>query len=320
MYKDPVIATPAPPNFGIATSAELEKAKKSQKLLLQYVPGAPSTPAAQKLVDLFNEKYEGKDLSSSPEKLKAKVDAFKQLQANMVPLMSEEQKASAAVAQTAQTKAEAAKIAKAKAEAEKIAKLDTLPEEEQREYWLKKATSGDNYLSMGKNTLKYNTALQQAGITPAEIGFIKAFTGPHSHINESLREGHDISDEVLAFKHIMNDALAKMPKFTGDTVWRKINLTPEQQAKYVVGKISEWKAFNSTSKSNKVWSGNTIFTIRNPQTGVDVQSISENPSEAEVIMPANTFYRVLSNNLGSSGYREIEMEEVVPFGKKKKVA
>jgi hypothetical protein len=46
---------------GPATAAELVKAKKSVALQLQYVPGAPQTPAAQALVDKFNAKWAGKE-------------------------------------------------------------------------------------------------------------------------------------------------------------------------------------------------------------------------------------------------------------------
>lgn len=302
---------------GIATAAELEKAKKSNKLTLQYVPGAPQDhPEAQKLVDLFNAKYEGETLTD-PVDLKNKVDAFKKLQHEMVPLMNEQQKQQAIAAVAEQNAAKAKKEAAAKAEADKVANLHNLPEEEQREYWLNKIGAGP-YLNLGKEEVKYSKALQATGITGAEVGFIQAFTGPHSQVNEAMRDGH-MSEETFAFKHIMNEALAKMPPYTGEAVYRKIQLDSIQQAKYVPGQIAHWKAFNSTSKNEDTWSGNTHFTIRNPKTGVDVQSISSNPSEAEVIMPADSYYKVLSNKkMGSNTH--IELEEVLPFGKKKKVA
>lgn len=310
----PIIPKTAP------TEAELAKAKKNTKLTAQYVPGAPADhPEAEKLIAAFNAKYEGKDLSA--EELSEKVHAFKQLQSNMVSFIAEHQKAEAIKQTLAKADVAAKKAAAAKAAADKIANLHNLPEEEQREYWLGKATSnGSHYLDEGEQALANpkKAYLKEAGVTPAEVGFIKAFTGSHSHVNEAMRDGH-MTDEVFAFKHIMNDALDKMPKFTGDTVWRKIMLTPDQQSKYVPGQIAEWKAFNSTSKNEKTWSGNTHFTIRNPKTGVDVQKISSNPSEAEVIMPANTFYKVLSNKkIGNETH--IEMEEVLPFGKSKKKA
>jgi len=62
----------------------------------------------------------------------------------------------------------------------------------------------------------------------------------------------------------------------------------------VPGQIAHWKAFNSTSKNPNTWHGNTHFTIRNPQTGVDVQKISSHPGEAEVIMLADRMTNVIA--------------------------
>ncbi len=304
------------------TDAELAKAKKNVKLQVQYVPGAPQGhPDAQKLVDKFNEKYEGKTLSDT--ELHQKVTDFKLLTAAMVPLqtdiqknaaaVAEKQKAAQAVQQKTQAQTKAEKLKKA---AEEIENLHTLPDEDQRKYWLKQITgSSEGYVSAGASAIAKSPALQKAGISPAEVGFIKAFTGPSSHVNEEMRQGF-MSDKVFAFKHIMVDALAKMPAHGGDTVYRKITIDPAEQAKYVPGQIVHWKAFNSTSKNPDTWSGNTHFTIMHPKTGVDVQSISSHPSEAEVIMPADSYYKVLSNTKSGSTSK-IEMVEVLPFGKKK---
>jgi hypothetical protein len=296
----------------------LAKAKKNVALQLQYVPGAPDVPKAHVLINEFNKKYAGQDDHRAERALQAKVNAFKDLTAAMVPLQSEQQKAAAAVqAKAKATAAEKAAAAAAK-EAYTVANLHTLPDEEQREFWLKKVTNNEHYLQEGKDAVEKYKYLKEHNVSPAEVGFIKAFTGSYSHVNENLRKGH-MDEKEFAFKHIMQDALDKMPKHNGDTVYRKINLDSSEQANYVVGGISEWKAFNSTSKNANTWSGNTHFTIRNPKTGVDVQKISSHPSEAEVIMPANTFYRVLSKKT-SGNTVHIEMEEIVPFTKKKKVA
>lgn len=190
--------------------------------------------------------------------------------------------------------------------------LSGMDDEQQRLYWLDKSTQGKaDYWSKGHAKEK-----KEFGLTDAEYGFIRAFTGPFSHVNEEMRNGA-MNDHVFAFKHIMNDALDKMPKYDGDKVWRKIGLTPSQQAMYEPGKIVHWQAFSSTSKNSNTWSGNTHFTIHKPKSGVDVSSISSHPSEAEVIMPADTYYRVLSRKQ-SGGTTYIELEEVLPFGKAKK--
>lgn len=201
--------------------------------------------------------------------------------------------------------------------------LSHMSDEEQRIYWLKKTINNDGFGSgnidhhLGTNLPESKKAkIEKMGLTPGEVGFIRAFTGPESGVNNNLRDGH-MDEHEFAFKHIMNDALAKMPVYDGDKVWRKINLKPDQQAKYVPGKIVHWQAFSSTSKNPDTWSGNTHFTIHNPKSGRDVQFISENPSEAEVIMPADTYYKVLGKKT-VGGTTHIDLQEVLPFGKKQK--
>jgi 8-oxo-dGTP pyrophosphatase MutT (NUDIX family) len=196
--------------------------------------------------------------------------------------------------------------------------LSHMSEEDQRLHWLAKTTGEkDNSDHMTVSATKMEK-IKAMGVTPAELGFIRAFTGPASGVNAQMRDGH-MDEHVFAFKHIMNEALDKFPVYKGDTLWRKINLTAAQQAAYVPGKIAHWQAFSSTAKNPDVWSGNTHFTIRNPKSGRDVQFISENPNEAEVIMPADTYYRTLSKKV-SGGTTHIELEEVLPFGKKKQKA
>lgn len=307
----PPVPAPVPP-----TDAELAKAQKNVALKLQYVPGAPDVPEAHALIAEFNKTYEGKTLAA--HELPAKVEAFKKLQADMIPLQSAQQQEQAAKQAKLVSMAKASLAEKEKIESDKIANLHNLPEEDQREYWLKKITQKGHWLEKGKADVASKPYLQAAGITPAEVGFVRAFTGPYSHVNEAMRHGH-MDESTFAFKHIMHGALDKLPKYDGDKVWRKITLDASEQAKYVPGQIAEWKAFNSTSKNPDTWSGNTHFIIHKPKTGVDVQKISSNPSEAEVIMPANTFYKVLSKKQ-SGGTTYIEMEEVLPFGKKLKKA
>ncbi len=302
-----------------ATQGELDKAKKNTKLTAQYVPGAPAGhPEAEALITKFNEKYEGKPLSTN-EEMQAKVDDFKQLTAQMVPL------------QTAQQKIEAEKQVKAQAAADLAKKKaneipdDFESEEAEQRYWYNKQVGESSYMSKAEALLEGDGAkakkLKAAGLTAPEIAYIKAFTGSYSHFNAQMTSGV-MEPGVLAFKHIMNEALAKMPKFDGDTVWRKITLSAAQIAEYEVGKVKHWAQFSSTSKNSGTWSGNAHFTIKNPQSGVDVEFISSNPSEAEVIMPADTYYKVLSKTQ-SGGNTHITMEEVTYgkfYKKKKKVA
>jgi 8-oxo-dGTP pyrophosphatase MutT (NUDIX family) len=311
--------------FPPATPDELKKAAKNTKLTAQYVPGAPAgNPEAEKLIAAFNAKYEGKEYD--PATLQKKVDDFKKLQADMIPLMSAQQKAEAAKAAIA---AETAALAKKKA--------NEIPDdfesvEAEQEYWFNKQVGKYDYWAKAEDVLAGSGAkaakLKKAGLTVAEVAYIKAFTGSESSVNAQMTAGV-MNPGVLAFKHIMNDGLDKLPKYDGDKVWRKIVLTGAQQDEYEPGKVVHWKQFSSAAKNKDVWSGNTHFTIHKPQSGVDVEFISSNSHEAEVIMPADTYYRVLSKTPNQNVYGKtdhgtmhIELEEVTYgkyYKKKKKV-
>jgi 8-oxo-dGTP pyrophosphatase MutT (NUDIX family) len=202
--------------------------------------------------------------------------------------------------------------------------LSSMTEDQVRVHMLDKVTHGgaNDWVKSGATELQKSAKLQKAGLTASEIAYVRAFTGPYSGLNKQLRDGH-MSEEVFYFKHIMNDALDKFPVYDGDTVWRKISVDDATRAKYnKVGSIVHWPAFSSTAKNPKVWSGNTQFVIHHPKTGRDVQFISTHKSEAEVVMPADTYYKVLAaptmKKCEDGVTRNvIELEEVVPFGKKK---
>lgn len=200
--------------------------------------------------------------------------------------------------------------------------LSSMSDEEVRQHMLTQV-AGKEWVSEGASALNDHPKLQSYGLTASEIGFIKAFTGPYSGLNKQLRDGH-MDEKVFYFKHFMNDALDKFPVYDGDKVWRKLKLSDELRAKYgKVGSVVHWSAFSSTAKNPYVWGGDTQFVIHHPKTGRDVQLISSHASEAEVIMPADTYYKVLKApeyktcEDGNKRY-VIELEEVVPFGKQKK--
>ena len=303
-----------------ATQAELDKAKKNTKLTANYVPGAPANNAeAQALIDKFNEKYEGKPLSTN-EELQAKVDDFKALTAAMVPLQTAQQKIEVEAQAAAKAKA-AADYAKANAPPD----FDAMTDEEERVYWYNKAIGSSSYMKNAQDAM-HKKIVKDSGISVSEVAFIKAFTGSHSHVNANLIIGV-MTPEEAAYKEIMKEALAKMPKHNGETLSRKITLTAAQQAEYEVGKVKHWSNFSSSSTNFDVWNGNTHFKIHKPKTGVDVKSISSSPGESEVIMPADTYYTVLSKKPNTNIYGKpdhgtmlIELEEYIPYKKKKKAA
>lgn len=313
------IKTPEPKTY---TPEELKKAAKTTPLSAQYVPGAPSdSPEANALIQKFNDKWAGKDLTGQQHLLEQKVDEFKVLTEAMKPIA-----AKTAEQQAANAAAAAAKAAELKAKANLVPDFED--EEDERKYWYQKSINDSSYMSKAQSAMESSKGkkLKAMGLSVTEVAFIKAFTGSYSHVNAGLIKGV-MTHEEAAYKAIMKEALDKMEKHDGSEVYRKIQLTDSQRAEYIPGQVKFWGNFSSTSKDKGVWSGDTHFTIKNPKTGVDVEFISSNPSESEVIMPADTYYKVISKTPNQDvygnthhGITHIVLEEVVPFAKKKKKA
>jgi hypothetical protein len=107
---------PEPPKIDLKfpppTEAELNKAKKSVALQPQFLPGdkpeivgGDPHKAAMTLIQEFNKKYEGKNLSNDPKALAQKVNDFKAVTAGVNALAKAEQGDKAKVAAEAQKKA-----------------------------------------------------------------------------------------------------------------------------------------------------------------------------------------------------------------------
>jgi 8-oxo-dGTP pyrophosphatase MutT (NUDIX family) len=282
----PVVAVAPVPKFepGIATPEELKKAEKNAKLLLQYVPGAPQNhPEAQKLVDLFNEKYEGK-VVSKPEALKEKVDDFKKLQHSMIPLMTAQQQAETAL-QVEQKAKIAAKVAEAKAkEAAKWANMDP---ETKHHYEVLKAighAGNDSYMQQKIEEHGLN-------ITPTQGQFIQAYVGSHyGPVNEQLRNGV-LSMAQHQYASALNDALDKMPKYEGDVV-RGASLTPSAFQKYkdAVGGVVIENQFTSAGVKAKLWGDNTFYI--KSKSARDLRAFNPEEGGGEVVFKSGTKFHV----------------------------
>lgn len=297
-------------------------------LQLQYVPGAPQGSApAQKLVDAFNQKWVSKvPAVMTKEHLEQKVADFKQLQADMIPLMSEQQKlavkaqqeAAATQAAAAEKQAAAAVEAKKK-EAETLAKSKAELKQVMTELGLDNevdATAVQGLMGMmgTKNPADFlkkfkalSTGAGQHGVTAFEMAMLKAYTGSsYGAVNKALRDG-SWSLKQHMYVNAVNKALKKLPSYAGVTK-RGTQLDTSIQALYVEGNVVEERAFTSTSK-NQGWSGNTNYVIQG-KSGRDVQSFSNHPGEAEVLYPARTFFRVEKVEGKPGGQMTVHLKEV----------
>lgn len=309
-------------NFPPPTAAELEKAKKNIKLQLQYVPGAPQDSyAAQKLVDKFNEKYEGKTLTEKAD-LVEKVSAFKQLQKEMIPLMSAQQQQAAKTQAEQQAKAQAnAKIAaekakKANEEAKKQfeeqhaeitkelgitapAELEAFDSFVAHFGGVKSAlTQFKSWQSQAQQAAKQNPGHGFEKLSGFEMGCIKAYTGPQSGwINKAIIEDSQTPAQYM-FEKVLNAALDKLPKVTGKIQRRGLTLPSEVLAKMQPGKI--WTHRNFGSSSNSGWSGNTKLHITTSgKNGAYVDPISSHQGEGETLFKSNL--RLLIDKVEKSG-------------------
>jgi phage-related protein (TIGR01555 family) len=305
-----------------ATAAELEKAKKNIELQLQYVPGAPTTGAAkivaQNLVNTFNLKWAGKQLTAKAD-LEDKVAHFKALAAAMVPLQSAEQQAQAAAQQEAAAAAKAqqaaakkkqdAENAKAKAELQGVMTelgLDSEADASAVQGLMQMLGTSDpaTFLKKFKAPANYHA---EHGVTAFEMAMLKAYTGSaYGPVNKALRKGSWTLQQHL-YTNTVNRALKKLPSYT-ETTKRGTELDVAHQSLYVEGHVVEERAFTSTSKG-KGWGGNTQYVIQG-KSGRDVQAISNHKSEAEVLYPARTFFRVTKVKGKPGGQMTVHMTEV----------
>jgi ADP-ribose pyrophosphatase YjhB (NUDIX family) len=308
------------------TAEEMAKAKKSVALQMQYVPGGtdlqyPQTQKeAQKLVEAFNEKYAGKEMTNKAA-LTQKVNDFKMLSAKVAALKVVEQQKAGELA--TQAKAAQQKQAKAAAEAAKKAKAEALAKNAHvmKELGITESEAdGFNALVQmvgGKQAdvvaqfKHYESQAKDLGypITGFQTALIKNYTnGGYSATNSALRSGSWTTAQHVYVK-MVNKALQAMPTYAG-TVQRGTSLDSGDQALYKVGHVVEERAFTSTSIS-KPWGGNTKFTIKAiGKRGAHVKKLSHYPGEDEVIFSARTFFKVTKVEGTPGSKMHVYMEEM----------
>ena len=305
---------PIAENAAKPTDAELTKAKKTAPLQLQYVPNAPAGSAeAQKMVDEFNAKWSGKEVSDA-DALK-KIADFKAMAEKMKPLMSEAQKKAAE--QNAKIAAEAAKsqaqqAAQAKADAEKHgAELA----EYKKELGISdvEAQGFEGLLSLlGTkkadliNEFKKSDVQAGHGITKFEGALIARYKSSSDIVNKEMRkpEASWTVPQVM-FAKVLNKALGKLPGYKGETI-RNTPLSSDLQMRYKPGNIVFEHGFTGTSKQkpNGIFSGNTRFYVTGiGKRGGDIADMHGFGGEQEVLYQAHTMFHVdkVEGQVGGKG-------------------
>jgi hypothetical protein len=116
----------------------------------------------------------------------------------------------------------------------------------------------------------------------------------YERINGSLRGLHHDPD-VQFFAEILNEALAKLPRFEGD-VYRGMTV-PDLDVmaqRYVAGETLGWISFTSCSKvPEQAFHGNVIFIITS-QNGRIIGEYADKPTEEEILFRTGFVFEVVA--------------------------
>lgn len=258
------------------TPQDIEKAKHTGALTTNGVPAVAD----------FNEKWTGANTPKDEAGLKEKVVAFKKMQVEKDAYTKAKNEASTAAAKQ-KAAALAASLPKDQSQALQ-ALAEYLPDTGS---WFK---AGQTKLEKLPDLAKH--------ISPPDCAAILAYTGSHfGQVNKQLREGQ-MDEGTYKYAAVLNRALKKMPKYDGVTR-RGINVDQSVIDQYKPGMVIEERGFTSTSMA-KGFSGNLRLEVHG-KSGRDVSKISNHKSEAEVLFPAGTRFKVESNKGGHVVLREV---------------
>lgn len=121
----------------------------------------------------------------------------------------------------------------------------------------------------------------------------------------------------LLYLRLFQHALSKIQSDTDQTVYRGIKIDVSKE--YPVGKIFPWPAFSSSSTAINVIKDflgetgpRTLFVIK-CNTGKDIHQYSEIAGEYEILLLANTFFKVVGNIEQGNEFHIIQLEEIQPL-------
>lgn len=299
----PVKVEPAPVTN--VTPAEVAKAKSTYPLGTHILPLVGKEDLAE-----FNAKWSGENAPKTDAQALQKIAAFRALKAKNDTAAAEvaAKAKQQAAAQLAQQQAEAVEAAKKNKEV--MSELG-INEAEALGFGALVKMLGGNQSDVIASFKTYENQAKSYGypVTGFQAALIRNYTdGGYGAINSALRTGTwTVAQHVYA--KMVNKALRAMPTYTG-TVRRGAHLSPEEQAKYVVGNVTEERAFTSTSIS-KPFGGNTNFVITAiGANGAHVKKLSNHAGEDEVLFAARTFFKVTKVDGAPGGTMTVHMEEM----------
>ena len=195
------------------------------------------------------------------------------------------------------------------AQAQSVMKAE-LPKPESGQFTPQETAEFNDLVSFGgensakKWTTRAKEKVKSLGLdmSVGECAHIVAYSGDgYKKTNSELRAGV-LDESTVKHTNALNNALDKLPVHAG-TVYRKVGASVPHHL-YQPGKVFVESGFMSTSKDTGVWAGEVRFTIKS-KTGRDIQKISSNSHEEEVLFKSGTRFKIVSR-IGN----HIHMEEI----------
>ena len=171
----------------------------------------------------------------------------------------------------------------------------------------------------------YNDAIHDSGVFKASSlsqsikNAIKEYTGPaYAQINGALRTGKKLGSNKQNVVNKLNEAFAQPEAKANEnfTVYRGI--TSSQLQHLAMGSTITDKGFVSTSSDvneAKKFAGTAgalmEIRVKKGQPAMSVKNMSAFPSEMEVMLPANTSFKVVGKKIGPEG-RPVLIVDYVP--------
>ena len=129
---------------------------------------------------------------------------------------------------------------------------------------------------------------------------IKHYTnGSYQNLNASLRKGVTLTRHQAVLAANLDTAINKSKLSKDCTIYRKIEAPLSIFGPSIkVGGVWVDNGYISTSKNQAVWEGNIKLTIdcKKGGRGIDVQALSLHTSEAEVLLPRGSLFKIKKVN------------------------
>ncbi|GAB2721981.1 ADP-ribosyltransferase [Nocardia thraciensis] len=160
-------------------------------------------------------------------------------------------------------------------------------------------------------------AARYPGPTPEQREAIRRYTDPDARVyedlNRRLRDGTELTPDQRRTADDISEGLRNLPPHEG-TVWRGLELSAAEIARYVPGETVTEAAFTSTTRDRRMRFGRSVEFVIHSSTGRDISSFSAAPrNESEVLFGRNTTFQVRGvvrdPNMGLTGGTRIYLYE-----------